>query len=109
MTTKKLILYSAIIIVLLLLASILTGCAPCDWQATNCPIQNVEKEVLQLNMAVPLLGLGLGRFSRRKIATWIVIAMTLILSACSGNWVAQLADPVQDPVPVVGAQPVSLR
>ena len=106
MTTKKLILYTAVIIGLLLLASILTGCAPCDWQKANCPIQEIEKEVLKFGFLFPI---GLGRFSRRKIATWIVIAMTLILSACSGNWVAQMADPVQNPIPVVGAQPVSLR
>ena len=106
MTTKKLMLYTAIIIGLLWLATVLTGCAPCDWQKANCPIQEIEKEVLKFGFLFPI---GLGRFSRRKIAMWIVIAMTLILSACSGNWVAQMADPVQNPVPVVGAQPVSLR
>jgi hypothetical protein len=106
MTTKKLILYTAVIIGLLFLASILTGCAPCDWQATNCPIQEIEKEVLKFGCLFPI---GLGRFSRRKIATWSVIAMTLILSACTGNRLAQIADPVQNPVPVVGAQPISLR
>jgi hypothetical protein len=106
MSTKKLMLYTAVIIGLLLLASILTGCVPCDWQATNCPIQEIEKEVLKFGCLFPI---GLGRFSRRKLATLLIVALMFVLSACSGNWVAQMADPVQNPVPVVGAQPVSLR
>jgi hypothetical protein len=106
MTTKKLILYTAAIIRLLLLASILTGCAPCDWQATNCPIQEIEKEILKFGCLFPI---GLGRFSRRKLAMLLFIALMFVLSACSGNWIAQMADPVQTPIPVVGAQPISLR
>jgi hypothetical protein len=105
MTTKKLMLYTAVIIGLLFLASILTGCAPCDWQATNCPIQEIEKEVLKFGCLFPI---GLGRFSQRKMEV-LVIALLLALSACSPNQLAQMADPVQNPIPVVGAQPVSLR
>ena len=109
MNTKKLILYTAVIIGLLWLATVLTGCGSCDWKAANCPVQVIEKEVIKLNFTLPLLGLSYGRFSRRKIAMWIVIAITLVLSACSGNRVAQMADPVQNPIPATGAQPVSLR